>query len=146
MVFVVKTCSCSSHNKVFQCRWLTSISRVRYSKSSHYWQAIILWICTFAVQLWRSMDADDSEACGRESNNYNFVSIPHVHVWALSLELLVNYRESGSQLCARHVFSHNHQISSHLCRVTCDVFLANITDRLDTFLGQTCVTSCVTSR
>lgn len=37
-------------------------------------------------QLWRSMDADDSEACARESNNYNFVSVPHTHVWTLSLD------------------------------------------------------------
>lgn len=37
-------------------------------------------------QLWRSMDADDSEACARESNNYNFVSVPHAHVWVFSLD------------------------------------------------------------
>lgn len=37
-------------------------------------------------QLWRSMDTDDSEACARESNNYNFVSVPYAHVWALSLD------------------------------------------------------------
>lgn len=36
------------------------------------------------LQLWRTVDADDSEASARESNNYNFVSVPHAHVWAFS--------------------------------------------------------------
>lgn len=85
-VGVVKTCS--SHNKVFRCRWQTCIAcaraHYRVKVSPHYWLSDNPLNLYIRRQLWRSMDERrDCEA--HESNNYNFVPVPCTHVRAFSL-------------------------------------------------------------